>query len=137
MARRKTPIHEMNVVPYIDVMLVLLIIFMVTAPLVQTTQVELPKSTIAKIDTKEIKPIKVEMITTDNFKITYSDRKPLETKRSSINVTIVALIREEKINQPIIYFAARPNTLYGDVVEMADFLREIPDVKVSLLMEKK
>mgnify|MGYP001222316046 CR=1 FL=1 len=44
MARRRKPISEINVVPYIDVMLVLLVIFMATAPLLtQGVMVELPK----------------------------------------------------------------------------------------------
>ena len=42
--RRRSPIADINVVPYIDVMLVLLIIFMVTAPLItQGVKVELPQ----------------------------------------------------------------------------------------------
>lgn len=44
--RRRRPVSDINVVPYIDVMLVLLIIFMVTAPLItQGVKVELPKAT--------------------------------------------------------------------------------------------
>ncbi|EAQ30765.1 Biopolymer transport protein, partial [Idiomarina baltica OS145] len=44
--KRRKPVAEINVVPYIDVMLVLLIIFMVTAPLItQGVKVELPKAT--------------------------------------------------------------------------------------------
>ena len=42
MRRSRKAINEMNVVPYIDVMLVLLVIFMVTAPLINPGQVELP-----------------------------------------------------------------------------------------------
>lgn len=45
---------EINIVPYIDVMLVLLVIFMVTAPLLnQGVEVDLPKAETAKIDTKD------------------------------------------------------------------------------------
>ena len=41
---RRKPVSEMNVVPYIDVMLVLLVIFMVTAPMLnQGVKVDLPK----------------------------------------------------------------------------------------------
>ena len=43
--KRRRPVSEINVVPYIDVMLVLLIIFMVTAPLIsQGVMVDLPKA---------------------------------------------------------------------------------------------
>lgn len=51
--RRKRPIGEINVVPYIDVMLVLLIIFMVTAPLLkQGVRVDLPRATAATLETE-------------------------------------------------------------------------------------
>ena len=42
MRRVRKPINQINVVPYIDVMLVLLVIFMVTAPLVSPGEIELP-----------------------------------------------------------------------------------------------
>jgi biopolymer transport protein TolR len=40
--RRRGPMHEINIVPYVDVMLVLLVIFMVTAPLITPSVIELP-----------------------------------------------------------------------------------------------
>lgn len=56
--RRRRPIAEINVVPYIDVTLVLLIIFMVTAPLLQTgVEVELPKAAARPIDPSQTLPI--------------------------------------------------------------------------------
>ena len=53
-AYRRKPMSEINVVPYIDVMLVLLVIFMVTAPLMtQGIKVELPEATSAPITNQE------------------------------------------------------------------------------------
>ena len=55
--RKKRLMGEINVVPYIDVMLVLLVIFMVTAPLLtQGVNIELPKAAAKTIDTKESEP---------------------------------------------------------------------------------
>lgn len=52
--KRKKPMAEINVVPYIDVMLVLLVIFMVTAPmLTQGVKVELPKASAKPVDAKK------------------------------------------------------------------------------------
>lgn len=54
--KKRRPVAEINVVPYIDVMLVLLIIFMATAPLVtQGVKVDLPKASAEPLD-KESKP---------------------------------------------------------------------------------
>lgn len=52
--RRRKPVSEMNVVPYIDVMLVLLVIFMATAPLItQGVKVDLPKAEAQSIETED------------------------------------------------------------------------------------
>jgi biopolymer transport protein TolR len=48
--RRRGPMHEINIVPYVDVMLVLLVIFMVTAPLVTPSVIDLPTVSKAKAD---------------------------------------------------------------------------------------
>ena len=61
MARRK-PMSEINVVPYIDVMLVLLVIFMATAPLLtQGVIVDLPKAPSQPIDNQEEDPLVISI----------------------------------------------------------------------------
>ncbi|QJR79821.1 protein TolR [Alteromonas pelagimontana] len=56
--KRRRPVSEINVVPYIDVMLVLLIIFMVTAPLIsQGVKVDLPKASAQPIEQEDTPPL--------------------------------------------------------------------------------
>ena len=55
--RKRGPMHEINVVPYVDVMLVLLVIFMVTAPLVTPGVIDLP--TVGKASPPRIVPLEV------------------------------------------------------------------------------
>src|SRR5260221_11701326 len=55
--RRRGPMHEINIVPYVDVMLVLLVIFMVTAPLVTPAVIDLP--TVDKASAPKLVPIEV------------------------------------------------------------------------------
>jgi biopolymer transport protein TolR len=55
--RKRGPMHEINVVPYIDVMLVLLVIFMVTAPLVTPAVIDLPS--VAKASQPRVVPLEV------------------------------------------------------------------------------
>jgi len=58
---RRTPMAEINVTPMVDVMLVLLIIFMVTAPLLVTgVQVDLPESKAAALD-QDQRPVSISM----------------------------------------------------------------------------
>ena len=62
MATRRKPMSEINVVPYIDVMLVLLVIFMATAPLLtQGVQVDLPKAPSEPIDEAQDDPLVISM----------------------------------------------------------------------------
>ena len=65
-ANRRKPMAEINVVPYIDVMLVLLVIFMVTAPLMtQGIKVELPEAASGPIKVDENEPMLVVSIKAD------------------------------------------------------------------------
>lgn len=65
-AARRKPMSEINVVPYIDVMLVLLVIFMVTAPLMtQGIKVDLPDAASGPIETTEDEPMLVVSVKAD------------------------------------------------------------------------
>ena len=55
--RKRGPMHEINIVPYVDVMLVLLVIFMVTAPLVTPSIIDLPS--VDKASAPRIVPLEV------------------------------------------------------------------------------
>lgn len=55
--RKRGPLHEINIVPYVDVMLVLLVIFMVTAPLVTPGIIDLP--TVDKASQPRVVPLEV------------------------------------------------------------------------------
>ena len=55
--RKRGPMHEINIVPYVDVMLVLLVIFMVTAPLITPSVIELPS--VDKASQPRVVPLEV------------------------------------------------------------------------------
>ncbi|MFV9616908.1 MAG: biopolymer transporter ExbD, partial [Gammaproteobacteria bacterium] len=58
MSKKRRAVSEINVVPYIDVMLVLLIIFMITAPIVQQgVEVELPKLSANSLPPEQQEPV--------------------------------------------------------------------------------
>jgi biopolymer transport protein TolR len=59
MRRARKAINQINVVPYIDVMLVLLVIFMITAPLVNPGQIELPS--VGKSSTEPLSPLQITL----------------------------------------------------------------------------
>ena len=66
-AKRRRPMSEINVVPYIDVMLVLLVIFMVTAPLMtQGIKVDLPDAASEPLEVDENEPMLVVSVKSDS-----------------------------------------------------------------------
>ncbi len=78
---RKKLMAEINVVPYIDVMLVLLVIFMITAPLLtEGVKVDLPQADARTLDTKEIEPVIVTVDKDGKFYID-DEEKPADQIR--------------------------------------------------------
>ena len=65
---RRSPMSEINIVPYIDVMLVLLMVFMLTTPLLnQSVPVQLPKETSQALQVNQQKPIMVTVNQSGDF----------------------------------------------------------------------
>lgn len=84
------PMSEINVVPFIDVMLVLLIIFMITAPmLTQGVKVELPKTDAKAIADKEKEPLIVTVDASGNFYLNLADKpnQPITARTLAYLVT--------------------------------------------------
>src|SRR2546422_8279538 len=69
--RRRGPMHDINIVPYVDVMLVLLVIFMVTAPLVTPAIIDLP--TVDKASQPRVVPIEIFVRADQGLRISQRD----------------------------------------------------------------
>jgi len=107
---------EINVVPYIDVMLVLLVIFMVTAPLLtQGIEVELPKANAAPIESvPDHEPLVLSVDAEGNFYINAGDDEDKPSSGQKIT-TIVGVVLGEKPETPVFVKADRA-VAYGHVV---------------------
>ena len=82
-ARRK-PVAEMNVVPYIDVMLVLLVIFMVTAPMLTAgVKVELPKAVADNLALKNRDPLIISVKADGSYWLKQGSRNDRPVSRSA------------------------------------------------------
>jgi biopolymer transport protein TolR len=127
--RRKPLMGEINVVPYIDVMLVLLVIFMITAPLLsQGVKVELPQTAASPVDTKD----RETLVVTINSKGEYflDDRKitPAALRQR------VAAILKLRPQTPVLVRGDR-RVAYGDVVEAMSLLQAAGAPSVGLVTE--
>ena len=115
MQKRKL-MGEINVVPYIDVMLVLLVIFMVTAPLLtQGIKVELPKAGAEPIaDIPDHPPVIVSVDAEGNLYINQGDDEDLPASAKDIVATVRAILKNRAAT-PILIKADRA-VPYGNVV---------------------
>ena len=117
MQKKRKQIAEINVVPYIDVMLVLLIIFMVTAPLLtQGVQISLPKINSKVIPASPIEPLIVSL---DEKGLIYLDidqnvNQPIEIE-TLVN-RVVAVLRYQPATK--IFLKADAMVNYGRVIEI-------------------
>ena len=131
MRRVRKPINQINVVPYIDVMLVLLVIFMVTAPLVSPGEIELP-SVGSKL-TVPVQPLEVTLgpnKTLSLFDQTAKTPAPVRVTREQLIARI--LDKQGKGEQPVVIKADK-SARYEDVIEILDLLQRNGVKKVGLL----
>src|SRR5690606_11176868 len=117
MARRKrhSAMAEINVVPYIDVTLVLLIIFMVTTPLlVQGVQVDLPKASAKPVDKKEEEPLIVSIDREGSYYINLGADPKQPVALENIQDQITKILRRKPDTEVFVW--GDQNVPYGEVV---------------------
>lgn len=110
-----TSLSEINMVPFIDVMLVLLVIFMITAPIIQSgIEIDVPK-------TKTVKEISVArvVITIDRAQRVYIDDKPVNIHELGDRVKA-----ESKSPQQSVYVRCDETVPFGTFTTVVDTLRQ-------------
>ena len=134
--RRRGPMHEINIVPYVDVMLVLLVIFMVTAPLVTPGVVELPS--VSKAPVAPVAPLEVIIKEDLSVLVRSRDAKGGATdERRVAKGELGKLIRElQQANpeQPVL-IAADKSVRYEAVLNVMDELQKQQVKRVGLLVK--
>ena len=128
MSRRHTRrlMNQINVVPYIDVTLVLLVIFMVTAPMTNPGVVELPQ--VGEALKQTAAPL---VITVKANKSVELDGKRLQRDE------LLYAVRQKIANNPqqSVVIAADKSTRYEDVIGIMDLLKQNKVEKVGLLLQ--
>ena len=129
---------EINVVPYVDVMLVLLVIFMITAPmLTQGVTVDLPKATSENLKSTDREPIIVSVNQQGDFylNIDANPDAPIDPHALMLRVAAELQLAKEH-NEPIrVLVKGDQGVPYGKVVEAMALLKQAGSEQVGLMTD--
>ncbi len=130
---KRKPMADINVVPYIDVMLVLLIIFMVTAPmLMQGVKVDLPEATADPVENQDSEPVIVSVDAAGQLFLNLGQEEQV-LSLATIKERVAAVMRRKK-DTPVLIWGDR-DVPYGEVVTVMVALQEAGAPSVGLVTE--
>ncbi len=131
---RKKLMADINVVPYIDVMLVLLIIFMITAPLVtQGVKVDLPKASSEPVPPNDATPLMVTVDSQGSYYVEHGEnsKSPVD---HDILITKVQGVMKYKPETPVLV-GGDGSVPYASVIQLMSLLQSAGVPSVGLLTE--
>ena len=121
-------------VPYIDVMLVLLVIFMITAPLLtQGVKVDLPQAAAEPIARSEAEPLVISVDSRGDYYMNYGEERDHPLEPSVLAAKVSALLRYRP-GLPVLVRGDR-NVSYGDIVILMSLLQGAGVPSVGLMTE--
>jgi biopolymer transport protein TolR len=134
MRRPRKVMNQINVVPYVDVMLVLLVIFMVTAPLVTPGLVELPS--VGKASQAPEAPLEV-LIRTDQSMLLRERVKGQAVDRNVSMAQLVAAVKQKQAAAPeqAVVISADKDVRYEAVLKVMDELQRAQVKRVGLMVK--
>ncbi|WP_419418705.1 protein TolR [Legionella sp. D16C41] len=132
------PVAEINVVPYIDVMLVLLVIFMITAPmLTQGVTVELPKAASESLSSSEREPVIVSVNQQGEYFLNIHSQPNMPIEPHTLMVRVAAELELAKQTHQAIHVLVKGDqgVSYGKVVMAMGLLKQAGAEQVGLLTD--
>ena len=133
MRRPRKSINQINVVPYIDVMLVLLVIFMITAPLITPGEITLPS--VGSVLTTPLTPMQIQIKRDATLMLKEGTASPVRVSRDELIERIQA--RQKQSPEQAVVVAADKDVRYESVVEVLDMLQRNKVSKVGLLARRQ
>lgn len=134
--KRRKPMAEINVVPYIDVTLVLLIIFMITAPLIQSgVDVDLPQAEAKQINQENMPtPVIITIAQNGEYYIDLGNGEDKEAVSAQELLLLTTAVRKNKPETQI-YIRGDKQVEYGKVVTVMAALKKAGVPNVGLMTE--
>lgn len=134
--QRRKPMSEINVVPYIDVMLVLLVIFMVTAPLIQEgVEVDLPKASSVPIEISENDEEQISITVTSSGKFFVDSDGPdaLPLSAAALTNKMAEILDQRKDKR--IFVKGDESVDYGRIIEAMTALQSAGASSIGLVSD--
>ena len=133
--RKRRAVAEINVVPYIDVMLVLLIIFMVTAPmLMQGVKVDLPDAAAEPVNNRDSEPLIVSIDSAGRLYLNVGGDEKQALELATVKQRVSAVLRRDP-KKPVMVWGDQ-TVAYGAVVALMTALQESGAPSVGLVTEE-
>lgn len=134
-SKKKRPVAEINVVPYIDVMLVLLVIFMITTPLLnQGVDIDLPQASAKPLATKT-EPLIVSVDKEGRYylNVLANPEQPVAPNDLAVRVAAEIALAKKSGEEKNVLIKGDQGVPYGKVVEAMVFLQQAGVEKVGLM----
>ncbi|MDB2330777.1 protein TolR [Alteromonas sp. A079] len=132
--KRRRPVSEINVVPYIDVMLVLLIIFMVTAPLIsQGVKVDLPKASANPIEQEDNPPLIASVDVKGRYFLNVGDSQDSPIEADELAALVQAQLQKNE-NTPVVV-KGDGQVPYNKVIQLMVLLQQAGVPSVGLMTD--
>jgi biopolymer transport protein TolR len=131
--RKRGPMHDINVVPYVDVMLVLLVIFMVTAPLITPGVIDLPS--VGKAGQPKLVPLEIVVLEDQKLMVRERDASGrLVSEQPVTRAALTQLVKDRQAKNPdlAVLIAGDKNVRYEAVLNVMDDLRSQSIARVGL-----
>ena len=127
--------NDINVVPYIDVMLVLLVIFMVTAPMMNPGQVDLPQVSQSSVPS----PAPLEVIIKKDNSLALRDHGKGNDEVSVSREELVSILKSRQTEhaEQAVVISADKSVRYEEVINVMDVLQQQHIKKVGLLTQPR
>ena len=131
----KKYLAEINVIPYVDIMLVLLLIFMVTAPfLIQGIKIDLPQVDSAPIEDFENNSLTISIDSKGNYFLELDTFKNISMDLMNLESELIKIIPKNKIE---IFIRADSQVIFNDVALLMSSLQKLKPNSINFLTEPK
>tara|TARA_B100000941_G_C28107003_1_gene351355 strand:+ start:71 stop:496 length:426 start_codon:yes stop_codon:yes gene_type:complete len=133
-SKKRRYLTEINVIPYVDVMLVLLVIFMVTAPfMIQGIDIDLPEVNSQPIEKANLENVTISINSKGEYFIDLDSLKDETFKINELRVEITKILKNNSSIE--IYIRADKNVIFAEVAKLMSLLQDLKPSAINFITE--